>query len=295
MIIPPYRITLSGGGLKGIAHIGALEVLAEHKLLGAVREYIGISAGALCTFCLCIGCSLTELRMIISLLDFGKIRDLEPETILSFPDTFGFDTGANLEKLLMVILRARRIDPHVTFAQLDALKLGPRLRIIATNMNTCMPEDFGPATTPDAEVIMAVRASMSIPLYFAPVRDPTTGHLYVDGGVICSSPFKFLTAEERRHTLSITFGESHKPREDIPTLPDFLYQLYFTTDYRSNRSLTRRWKPNILEIQCGKMNVVMFETTQERKIELMDAGRKAAEEFLLGTSHQPPARRFSVG
>jgi hypothetical protein len=43
------------------------------------------------------------------------------------------------------------------------------------------------------------------------------------------------------------------------------------------------------------MNVVMFEATQERKMELMDAGRKAAEEFLLGTSGQPPARRFSVG
>lgn len=295
MIIPPYRITLSGGGLKGIAHIGALEVLAEHKLLGSVREYIGISAGAMCTMCLCIGCSLTELRMIISLLDFGRIRDLEPETMMNFPDTFGFDTGANVEKLLMAILRARRIDPHITFAELDALKLGPRLRVIATNMNTCMPHDFSVATTPDAEVVMGVRASMTIPLYFAPVRDPSTDHLYVDGGVICSSPFRFLTDEERKHTISITFGDSHKPREDIGSLPDFLYQLYFSTDYRSNREMNSGWKRNVIEIECGKTNIVMFEASQERKMELMDHGRKAAEEFLRGAGAGAPARRFSIG
>ena len=103
MLIPPYRITLSGGGLKGIAHIGALEVLSEHGYLKSLREYVGISAGALVAFCLCIGCSLSELRMVVSLLDFGLIRDIDPETMLNFPETFGLDTGANLEKFLKTI------------------------------------------------------------------------------------------------------------------------------------------------------------------------------------------------
>jgi predicted acylesterase/phospholipase RssA len=40
MLIPPYRITLSVGGLKGIAHIGALEVLSERGYLKSLREYV---------------------------------------------------------------------------------------------------------------------------------------------------------------------------------------------------------------------------------------------------------------
>ena len=82
MLIPPYRITLSGGGLKGIAHIGALEVLSERGYLKSLREYVGISAGALVAFCLSIGSTLPELRMIITLLDFSLVRDLDPETMI---------------------------------------------------------------------------------------------------------------------------------------------------------------------------------------------------------------------
>ena len=130
MFIPPYRITLSGGGLKGIAHVGALEVLQERGLLKALREYVGISAGALVAFSLCLGSTLSELRMIISLLDFGLIRDLDPETMLNFPETFGLDTGANLEKFLKTILRARRISPTITFAELESLRLGPSLSVM---------------------------------------------------------------------------------------------------------------------------------------------------------------------
>ncbi len=33
LVIPPYRVTMSGGGMKGLAHIGALEVLHERGFL----------------------------------------------------------------------------------------------------------------------------------------------------------------------------------------------------------------------------------------------------------------------
>jgi NTE family protein len=293
MLIPPYRITLSGGGIKGIAHIGALEVLSERGLLKSLREYVGISAGALVAFCLCIGTSLPELRMVISFLDFGLVRDLEPETMLNFPDTFGLDTGANLEKLLKAILRARRLPVDMTFGQLAAAKLGPNLRIITMNLNTCMPQEFSAACSPTASLCTAVLASMSIPIYFSPVRDPATGHHLSDGGIYFPSPFRFLTDEERKHTLSFAFSDKHKPKEEIPNLQSFLAQLYYCLDYQTAADLRQNWSHKILTIECGAVNVIHFEATAEEKMALMDAGRTSAEKFLECPGPRP-TRRFSV-
>lgn len=292
MFIPPYRITLSGGGLKGIAHIGALEVLQEQGLLKALREYVGISAGALVAFGLCLGSTLSELRMIISLLDFGLIRDLDPETMLNFPETFGLDTGANLERFLKTILRARRLSPSITFGELEGLQLGPRLSVIAMNMNTCEPCEFSAAKTPTTEVVFAVRASMSIPIYFSPAID-ADGQMFADGGVYFSSPFKFLSDSRRQHTLSIAFSDSHKQSTQIKTLPDFLWQLYYCLDYETGKQLKHEWGHHIMYIECGEINVIHFEATQEEKMRLMDSGRRGAEEFIKRPGRKP-ARRFSV-
>jgi len=294
MLIPPYRITLSGGGLKGIAHVGALEVLSERGLLKSLKEYVGISAGALVAFCLCIGTSLSALRMIVSLLDFGLVRDLDPETMMNFPETFGLDTGANLEKLLKTILKASKLPPNLTFQQLANARLGPALRIVTMNLNTCLPQEFSASCTPSSEVIMAVKASMSIPIYFSPVRDPVTQHYLSDGGIYFASPFKFLSDEERRHTLSIAFDDKHKPNETINGLSGFLMQLYYSLDYYAGRELKSQWGPNILYIDCKGVSLLQFEASQEDRIALMEAGRRSAEDFLKSPGPKP-ARRFSTG
>ncbi len=296
MLIPPYRITLSGGGIKGLAHIGALEVLQERGYLGAVKEYIGISAGALCAFALCVGTTLSELRMLASVLDFGVIRDLEPEAILSFSDSFGLDTGANVEKLLRAILRAKGLSPTVTFAELAAAKKGPALRVFATDLNTCEICEFSATVTPDVPVCMALRASICIPIYFQPVRHPETGHYLVDGGLVNHSPFKFLTADEQDTTLSITFSDEHKPKEEIGGLPEYLVQLYYALQYHANKEITHRKEGQMIFINAGHINSLNFEMDQDARIAILEAGRVSAIEFLaqLPFRIRKPVRRFSV-
>ena len=293
MFIPPYRVALSGGGIKGFAHVGALEVLKERGLLNSVQEYVGISAGALCAFCICIGCSLTDIRTIISRLDFGSIRDIDPETILNFPDTFGMDTGANLEKLLVALLKGKGLDPHITFQGLADKETGPALRVYATNMNTCMAQEFSASVSPDSEVRFAVQASMSVPIYFTPLKDPRSGHIFLDGGIMNPSPFRYLTYEEQAHTLAISFGDSHKPKESITNLYEFIYQLYYALDYQDCVELKRQWPANTIVIHCGRLNIIDFEVASDSKARIMNAGRAAAELFLKSPG-QKPLRRFSV-
>jgi NTE family protein len=293
MNIPPYRIALSGGGIKGFAHVGVLECLEEHGMLRSVREYVGISAGALCAFCLSIGCSLPELRNVILLLDFGLIRDIDPETILNFSETFGIDTGANLTKLLTAILKGKKIPQTCTFAQLEAKRVGPSLRVFATNINRCRAEEFSARLTPDIEVRFAVQASMSIPVYFTPLRHPVSSQMYLDGGIMCSSPFQYLSEEEKSHTLSVVFGDSHKPRENIETLLEFLSQVYYSTDFDHSVHIKSGWPRQTIAVPCAGMNTTDFEANHEDKEKIMITGYKAAESFLR-TPGRPPVRRFSL-
>lgn len=292
-LVPPYRVTLSGGGIKGFAHIGALEVLQENNLLRSVKEYIGISAGALCALCICIGCSFADIRKMISRLDFGSIRDVGPETILNFPEGFGIDTGANLERLLTALLRGKGLSPNITFRELAAKRLGPALRVFATNLNRCVAEEFSAKKSPGTGVRFAVQASMSVPIYFTPVRHPQTGHLFLDGGIMSPSPFAHLSYEERVHTLAISFGDAHKPRDSIDNLYEFIYQLYYSLDYDMSVNLKREWAENTIVVDCGRINMIDFEAGAETKEVIMEAGRSAATKFLK-TPGQLPVRRFSV-
>jgi predicted acylesterase/phospholipase RssA len=218
---------------------------------------------------------------------------MDPETALNFTETFGIDTGANVNKLLSAILRGKKLEPHCTFAELEALKLGPSLRVFATNINTCRAQEFSATISPNDEIRFAVQASMSIPIYFTPLRHPDSGHLFLDGGIMCSSPFKYLSDEEKRHTLSIAFGDDHKPTETIDTLYGFISQLYYSTDYEQSLELKAGWPANMLIIPCGGITVIDFEVNQEGKEKIVAAGREAALRF-LSTPGKPPVRRFSL-
>ena len=295
LFIPPLKICLSGGGIKCIAHIGALEVLQEHALLGSVTEYIGISAGALCAFALAIGCSLGELRTMIEQLDFGQIRHLEPETLLQFPDSYGLDTGENVRRLVAAMLRAKGLSPTLTFSELAAASRGPALRVFATDLHTCGAREFSVAVTPDAEIREALMASMCIPLYFQPVRDTETGHLLVDGGVICHSPLKFLTPAECVVALSITFSDDHKPVEEIDGFMPYLRQLYYALDYHYNQELVGAWEDRTMRLDCGGFSTLDFEMPVEQKVALIQKGREGAEAFLWRGRKCPSRRRFSWG
>jgi len=289
MFIPPLRIALSGGGMRGVAHIGALEVLNERGYLKTVKEYIGISVGALVSFAICIGCTMSEIRSVAILLDFGLVRSLSPESAFQFLENFGLDSGENLGRLLTAMLRLKGLDPAITFRGLAA-RGGPRLRVFATDLNSCAPKEYSAATTPDLDVRMCVQASMSIPIYFAPAR--IDGLTLVDGGVITHLPYVILNEEEQATTLGISFKKSCRVVKEIPDFLTFVGQLYKSVGYFEKEAI-KKFPGNIVLIPCGDFPATHFEATAEEKEELLAAGRAGMEAFIDVSGRRPP-RRFSV-
>lgn len=297
MIIPPRKLVLSGGGMRAVAHLGALQVLEANQLLSQVQEYIGVSAGAFLAFCLCIGYSLKELQQIVLSFDFQLIRNVTPETMMEFPVSFGVDNGEKLQKLLHSVMRIKGVSQEITFAELPKEK---SLRCFATDVYRCSLREFSRERTPTVKITTALLASMCLPAYFVPIEDPETGHLLVDGGVLHNYPMGFLSPEEIQQSLGITFTYEHTNVESIPDIGSFFYQIFACYYMPRSRQSQQKYKENTILIPCGHVPAWDFEAGAEERRGLFLLGETAAKEFLerkkIGSGGIRPKimRRYSV-
>lgn len=296
MIIPPRKLVLSGGGMRAVAHLGALQVLESKKLLDNVQEYIGVSAGAFFSFCLCIGYSLQEMQHIVLSFDFQLIRNITTESMVEFPVTFGLDNGEKLLKLLHSVMRIKGISPTITFDELPKEK---SLRCYATDIYTCSLREFSRSKTPTVQITTALLASMCLPAFFIPIEDPETGHLLVDGGVLHNYPMGFLSQEDVNQSIGITFTYEHTTVDSIPDIGSFFYQIFACYYIPRSRYSQDKFKEQTICIPCGEVPAWDFDASVQERQDLLDLGEKAALLFLeqkklrLKTS-SPITRRYSV-
>jgi len=295
ILIPPKRICLSGGGIRAVAFLGALETLEAHGLLRSVKEYIGVSAGALISYGLVLGYTIQELKKLCMEFDFGLIRNMEPESAMDFLDLYGFDKGDNLKRFLESILKQKNLPPDTTFQDLALQKPSHlSLRCFATDLNLCEPREFSLALTPTVKLTDALLATMSLTFYFTPIIDPLTGHHLTDGGVLHNYPMAYLPHEERSDCLGFMFSNDHVENKPIGDLYDFLNQLFACVYMPRTRKILLEAKHNTVVIPHGDYPSWNFEATKEDKAELMKAAKDATESFLNGKHLPKPLRRYSV-
>ena len=299
-LLPPKRIVFTGGGLRSLGHFGVLEVLQKKGLLNGIKEYMGVSAGALVGFCTMLGYTIEEMQKVVTEFDFTVLQNLHPELVFDFFSSYGMDTGEQLEKFLKALLRVKGFSLDLTFGEW-ALRYpkAARLRCFATNLHTGKLKEFSTDATPEVSFVYALRASMSLPLYFTPVKDVETGHLLVDGGVIHNFPMNLLTEDEKEETLGISFLYSRQAVQEISDFLTFFTQLYNCGFNPRTYQVQQDNKLRCIIIPTSQMSAYNFDLTKEFRQELIDLGRQAAEDYCsnylkLIFEHRKPIRRYSV-
>jgi predicted acylesterase/phospholipase RssA len=264
-------------------------------MLDAVKEYIGVSAGAMIAFCIVIGYAIPQLISFSKKFNFNTINDVDVEDMLSFFENYGVDSGTKLKRLLESLLKQKGLSPTLTYRQLrEAIPEAPILRIFAADVCRVTPKEFSERLTPDTSVVLSLMASMCVPGYFVPVKDPDTGHLLVDGGVFDNFPLAFLSLDERRSAIGITFSEDHVLRvQKVESLPQYFQQIIACLYLPKTLDVWNKNK-DIIIIPCGEYPLWDFETTEETKMTLIQKGYAAALAFLQRTSTKGRHRRFSV-
>lgn len=201
-----YRnLVFKGGGVRGIAYMGALEVLDEYRIVENIERVAGTSAGAIGAALLSFRLSVPETKNLFNSLDLTKIpqsatkvkrfkrpRFAEEESYLRFITKYGWYSSEYFYHWLESII-ADQCDGNgrATFA--DFQDRGFRdLYIVAANISRQRSETFSTTHTPDVAVADAVRMSMSIPIFFESLRfDGQSfgdGDYYVDGGLFDNFP-----------------------------------------------------------------------------------------------------------
>ena len=190
------NLIFEGGGVKGVAYLGAMQVLEEKGILANIRRVGGTSAGAINATLVALGFTNAEQKQILYGMDFkrfmdntfGVLRDID-----RLINKFGWNKGDFFHNWLSGFIK-EKLRPDATLKDLkEAGK--PDLYVYGTNLSTHFGEVFSFEHTPTMRIADAVRISMSIPLFFAAVRN-ARNDVYVDGGMLSNYPIKIFDREK---------------------------------------------------------------------------------------------------
>lgn len=176
-------ISLSGGGARGIAHIGVLEALLENGIQPEVIA--GTSAGSI------VGALYAAGKTPEEMLDFVKDSSILRIFRVGLPDK-------GLASLKYLQERLQEAIPEDNFESLQK-----RLFIAVTNLLTGKLE-----IKSSGELHKVIMASSAIPLVFQPVT--ISDGLYVDGGTIENLPVQPI-----RNLSDMVIGVNVMPYEPV--------------------------------------------------------------------------------
>ncbi len=235
---PRVAVVLSGGGAKGIAHIGVLQVLEEEGI--SPRIVSGTSMGALVGGLYAMGYSPAALDSLVNRLDwpsyFSDATDYRflglerrrsgDRTLLNVPMTHwrpslpsGAITGQRISRLLSTLTWPAQ-------STRDFRSLPRAFVAVATDIET------GQAVVLDhGSLADAMRASMSLPSIFEPVT--LDGRLLVDGGIVRNLPASDAKALGADIIICSDVADPLLSADNLRSLADVLMQ---TITFQMNAS-----------------------------------------------------------
>ncbi len=227
----PFRnLVFEGGGVKGIAYVGVLQVLEKEGILEQISRVGGTSAGAINALLLAIGCNVATTKKILSELDFNEFKDDSWGVLRDLKrlrKKYGWYKGNKFRQWLGDQLESQSLSRTVTFLGLQQAT-GKALYVYATNVSTRFGEVYSPEHTPRMRVVDAVRRSMAIPLFFTAVKDDR-GDVFVDGGALNNYPVKLFDrlkyVSDTRHVRRPVYyrQENRKLKLDSRNKRSYLY------------------------------------------------------------------------
>ena len=207
------NLVFEGGGVKGIAYGGALKIIDSMNILSGIERVAGTSAGAITACLLAVGYSADDVSKIVASTDFNSFKDKTwlPGNLCRFFRKYGYYIGDTFLDLLGKLIEAKTDNKDFTFGDLerDKEKKGYKeLFVVVTNLTKQKVQVLSHEHDKDLPIRIAVRMSMSIPLFFKAYN--WKNNIMVDGGV----SWQYAGAHSR-----ITAGASGEAV--CGTLPDF--------------------------------------------------------------------------
>nr|QBK87472.1 MAG: patatin-like phospholipase [Marseillevirus LCMAC201] len=269
------RLVLSGGGPRGLAILGALHYVDEHKGLKDIQEYWGTSVGSVIILLLLIGYTPFEAFHQFFMLDhFADPTTFDLQSILETSalcpiEIFGQKVCHFIEKKL-----GKGVDP--TFFDLYK-QFGKKIHIIGSNTHTMRGECFDMDTRPLMRVIDAIEISCSLPYIFT--KKKFEDQTYVDGGFINDYPINMADDGEHCVLGICAFGDTLVSRSDYI---GWIYRLLYMPIMELHRERVSRLSDKCTNVELIVDNISMIEMSPSRKkkVEVFSSGYQQARDIL---------------
>lgn len=190
---PITSLTFEGGGVKGIAYVGAYRALKEKMgFLDRLHWVAGSSAGAMTALLIALNFTVDEIETELTKVNFSEFAEPLPSGKLATINyiyknikkiandiNHGINSGKKLYQWIQMIVEKKLGNKQATFLELKSQNekqkkyeleksfLGfKNLFVVVTNAMKKKSEVFSWETTPNMQIADAVLASMSIPGFF---------------------------------------------------------------------------------------------------------------------------------
>ncbi|MBW8242351.1 patatin-like phospholipase family protein [Muricauda oceani] len=297
---PKVGLVLSGGGAKGLAHIGALKKIEE---AGVKIDYIGgTSMGAIVGALYASGYTSQQLDSIFRSTDFTNlIQDNVPRSAKTFYEkedseryalTLPFENfkvsfpqaisgGQNIYNLLVQLLF------HVKDVE-DFSKLPIPFLCMATNVETGEEVLLNKGYLPEAIV-----ASGTFPSLFEPAE--IDGQILIDGGVVNNYPIEQVRAMGADIIIGVDVQHDLATRESLSSATEILLQI---NNYRTVNDMKKKSKTTDVYIRpdIDQFSVIAFDKGKQIIISGEEAAQKKLDDLrqIAQSQNEPPKARKGI-
>ena len=283
---PAVGLVLSGGGARGLAHIGVLKVLERERI--PVDVIAGTSMGAIVGGLYASGLTAAEIEDEVKRLDWvgafasrvnrqdlsqrRKEQDFEVSPLLEFgirADGLTAPIGAVSSRVLESHLRRMTLGSTQVH---DFDMLPTPFRAVATDMET------GQAVVMESgDLARALRSSMSVPGVFAPTE--VDGRILGDGGLVNNLPVDVVRQMGAQRVIAVNIGTPLAARETLASFTGVTAQMInILTEQNVQRSLQSLGPQDVLIApRLEGLSAGDF----DRAIDLMRLGELQAEALVL--------------
>ena len=275
-----YFVIFGGGGIRGVSYVGAYQALIENNV--NITGYGGSSIGSVFATLCAAGYDIERIKELFCGISVEFFKDIN----FNFGNQIALSKGEVFLEWMREKIESRFYKDSYKKGQMPPVRfkdLKKDLIIYSTDLTNNRYNEFSKQVTPDAEVALAVRASVSMPGLFKPLE--IEDNMVVDGDLMKSWPLWRLskTLSGKKERILEFRLEDTKGERKIDTALDYINAVYntisgFATDYIIDL-YGQKDKFDYIKIDTDNISVVDFMISDAKKLELIETGHKITSDY----------------
>ncbi len=290
-----YFVIFGGGGIRGISYIGAYSALMDSNV--KITGYAGSSVGSIFATLCAVGCKIEDIKNFFLGANIELFKDINfnftNQIALSKGDVFLEWIRDKIESQFYKQAYKKGHMPPVRFKDLQN-----DLIIYSTDLTNNKYKEFSKNCTPEAEVAMAVRASVSMPGLFSPLE--IEKNMIVDGDLMKSWPLWRLSktiSEKKERILEFRLEDSKGVRK-IDNALGYINAVYntisgFATDYIIDL-YSKKDKFDYIKIDTDGICVVDMLVSEVEKEMMIETGYKTTLNYFQNILPEKRRKLFEI-